>query len=218
MKKFKPRHIIAILAVFILVLGSYTGWQVFNGKRIAKQYMNEVHKTTQRFDQASSSTNSQLPPNESTSDTSSSRNSTSNTSTQNPASQTADSPTTKNVSSSYRELMSDTYQQTLQAMQSVKNNTLALQKKNITLDAYKVCILQAKATFSSAETFVQANPPPEEKLNISYREFLTGIGLAKDATNVVLEGISSLNLSSLFAAYEMGQNAKQQVLKAYAHF
>jgi len=115
-------------------------------------------------------------------------------------------------------LLSSSYQQTLQAMQNVKANTEALEGKKLSLGAYKASILQAQATFSSAEAFVQANPPTEDKLNPSYQELLAGISLAKDSMDVVLNGVSALSPASFYAAREMGRQAQHQVIDAFAHF
>lgn len=82
--------------------------------------------------------------------------------------------------------------QTLQAMQSVKGNTLALQGGKLSLSAYKASIFQAQATFTAAESFVQANPPSEEDLKASYQELLAGISLAKASMSVVLHGFLPL--------------------------
>jgi len=118
----------------------------------------------------------------------------------------------------YKQLLSSSYQQTLQAMQNVKANTEALEGKKLSLGAYKASILQAQATFSSAEAFVQANPPTEDKLNPSYQELLAGISLAKDSMDVVLNGVSALSPASFYAAREMGRQAQHQVIDAFAHF
>ncbi|MDR3543900.1 MAG: hypothetical protein P4L69_23530 [Desulfosporosinus sp.] len=113
--------------------------------------------------------------------------------------------------------MSDTCQKTLQTMQTVKANTLALQGKKMSIFAYRASIAQSQAAFSSAEDFVRANPPTEENLNSSYQEFLAGIDLAKQSMDVVLNGISSLSPSNLYAARAMGKKAQQQVSEGFAH-
>ncbi|ODA40168.1 hypothetical protein DSBG_3025 [Desulfosporosinus sp. BG] len=114
--------------------------------------------------------------------------------------------------------MSQPYQQTMQTMKNVKANTLALQGNKLSLAAYRASILQSQATFTTAEEFVKANPPTEEKLNPSYQKFLAGISLAKESMDVVLKGISSFSPSKLYAAREMGKQAQQQVIDGYSHF
>ncbi|MHB8126283.1 MAG: hypothetical protein ACYDEJ_11715 [Desulfitobacteriaceae bacterium] len=208
MIKIKPRHIVSILVLLVLVLGTYVGWQIYKGQQIAKQYTSDTQKFAQGSVNGSASSNSLAP-----SPGTSSAQTPSQASSQNPSSQTGDSPINPNLP--YKQLMSSPYQQTLQAMQNIKNNTLALQGNKISIFDYKASILQAQATFTSAEAFVQANPPTEEKLKAPYQEFLAGISLAKEAMNVVLNGMSP---SSLYAAREMGLNAKRQVIDAYAHF
>lgn len=113
--------------------------------------------------------------------------------------------------------MTNTYQQTLQAMQNVKGNTLALQGRSLSFSAYRSSILQSQAIFTTAEEFARANPPTDEKLTPSYQEFLAGITLAKESMSVVLNGISSFSPSSLYAAREMGKTALQQVIEGYSH-
>lgn len=131
-----------------------------------------------------------------------------------PSSQSA-SPTSVPASADYKQFMSKTYQQMLQEVQNLQSNTLALQGGKIS--SYKASILQSQATFSSAEAFVRANPPTDAKLKSSYQEFLAGISLAKQATGVVLEGISSFNVSKFYAARDMGITAQQQVVNGYSH-
>jgi len=132
-----------------------------------------------------------------------------------PSSQST-SPTSVPASANYKQFMSKTYQQMLQEVQNLQSNTLALQGGKISLSSYKSSILQSQATFSSAEAFVRANPPANAKLKASYQEFLAGISLAKQATGVVLEGISSFNVSKFYAARDMGITAQQQVVNGYS--
>lgn len=113
--------------------------------------------------------------------------------------------------------MSRTYQQTLQTMENIKTNTLALQSRKMTLSSHKASILESQTTFSSAEAYVRANPPTDAKLNTSYKELLEGISLAKQAMAVVLSGISSFSVSKLYSAREMGITAQQQVVNGYSH-
>lgn len=132
-----------------------------------------------------------------------------------PSSQST-SPTGVPASVDYKRFMSKTYKQMLQEMQDLQSNTLALQGGKISLSSYKSSILQSQATFSSAEAFVRANPPTDAKLKASYQEFLAGISLAKQATGVVLEGISSFNISKFYTAHDTGITAQQQVENGYS--
>lgn len=176
MMKIRPRRIVAVLGVIVLLIGGYVGWQYYKGQQMA---------TSQA---------------------------TSPSSQPNPA-----PPTGTAISGDYKQAMSKPYQQTLQAMQDMKTNTLALQGGKISLSSYKSGILQSQATFSSAEAFVRANPPTDTKLNPSYQEFLTGITVAKQSMGVVLSGISSLSPSKFYDAREMGKTAQQQIVKGYSH-
>ena len=196
---------------------------------MANQYAADAQKLAQGSDNASTSANSQTPgsngttPAPSSGQTSPSQASPNSSSVapqspgSQPSSSTPASPSGTPSSGEYKQLMSSPYQQTLQAMQNVKSNTLALQGKTMSLSAYKASTLQAQATFTSAEAFVLANPPTEENLNPSYQEFLAGISLAKQSMSVVLNGISSLSPSNFYAAREMGKKAQQQVVNGYSH-
>ena len=143
----------------------------------------------------------------------------SNPATSTPSSQpiTPVSPLATPASGNYKQMMSKTYQQTLQEMQNLKNNTLALQAGEISLSSYKSSILQSQAVLSTAEAYVKANPPTDTKLNASYKEFLGGISLAKQAMVVVLHGISSFSPSEFYEARDMGKTAQQQVVNGYSH-
>ena len=134
-----------------------------------------------------------------------------------PSSQST-SPTGVPASADYKQFMSKTYNQMLQEVQDLQSNTLALQGGKISLSSYKSSILQSQATFSSAEAFVRENPPTDAKHKASYQEFLAGISLAKQATGVVLEGISSYNISKFYTARDMGITAQQQVENGYSQF
>lgn len=199
MIKVKLRRVVGILGVIVLVAGGYLAWQLYKGNQMTNQYAADAQKLAQGSDTGSPSSNSQAPSSQSNSIT--------------PA-----SPSTLPSSENYKQMMSSTYQQTLQAMKNVRGDSLALQGKTMSLSAYKASILQSQATFSSAEAFVRANPPTEEKLKTSYQEFLAGIILAKDSMGVVLKGISSLSPSNFYAAREMGRQAQQQIVDAYKHF
>lgn len=205
----------------VLVVGGYMGWQLYQGRQMANQYASDAQKLAQGSGDASTSANSQtpgskgttsIPPSGQTSPSSSSSQTSPNSSNGTP--QASGTPS----SGAYKPLMSNSYQQTLQAMQNVKSDTLALQGKKISLSAYKASILQAQATFSAAEEFVRAHPPTEAKLDPSYQEFLAGISLAKESMGVVLNGISSFSPSKIYAAREMGKLAQRQVINGYSHF
>lgn len=232
MVKIKPRRILAVLGVVVLLVGGYLGWQVYLGQQMAKQYAANAQKSAQEASLSTPPSTIQTPvaigntvaisPGTTTTPsktspgtTPSSQVSSSSTSAKASIPQSPSNPTT---SQTYKQLMASAYQQTLQAMQDVKSATLALQSRNLSLTAYRSSIVTSQATFSAAETFVRANPPANETLNPSYQEFLAGISLAKQAMSVVLNGISSLSPSSLYAAREMGKQAQQQVLDGYSHF
>jgi len=217
---------LAVLTVIVIVVGGYVGWQLYNGQQMADQYMANVQKPVQGSGNSSVSLNSQAPGSkgltpETLNQASSSQNTSSPDSSSpesQPNSSALSSPSATPYSKEYRHLMSSPYQQTLQAMQNAKRNTLALQGKSMSLSAYKASILQSQATFASAEAFVLANPPTEEKLNAPYQEFLAGIRLAKQSMSLVLNGISELSPSNFYAAREMGRQAQRQVVNAYAHY
>ncbi len=130
----------------------------------------------------------------------------------------ADSPDSTQPPQNYKALMGSTYQQAIATMETVKTNTLALQKRSLSLGGYKSSILAAKATFTSDLNFARSHPPADSKLNAPYQEFIAGITLASQSMDVVLSGITALNPSSLYAAREMGKTAYSQVTDAYNHF
>lgn len=216
MIKIKLRRVVAVLGVIVIVAGSYIGWQLYNGQQMVNQYVADAQKLARGSANGSTSSNylrlgsSGIAPQNSTTPDQEDPRSQPNSSV--PPSSGAPS------SGAYKQMMSSSYQQTLQAMQNVRRNTLALQEKKLSLSAYKASILESQGTFSSAEAFVRANPPTEEKLYASYQELLAGISLAKDSMGVVLNGISSYSPSNLYAARKMGLKAYQQVTDAYAHF
>jgi hypothetical protein len=220
MSKSKAQRIVVALGVIVLVIGGYVGWQLYQGQQMANQYAADAQKLAQGSGNASGTADSQTPGSNGTTQTPSSGQTSPSQASPNSSSvapQTSGTQPNSGVED-YKQLMANTYQQTLQTMQNVKGNTLALQGRSLSLSAYKASILQSQATFSTAEAFVQANPPTEETLNPSYQEFLAGISLAKEAMGVVLNGISSLSPSSLYAAREMGIKAHQQVVNGYSHF
>ena len=221
MSKLKPRRILAVLGAIALVIGSYVGWQVYQGQQMANQYAADAQNSAQTpgskgtTSGVSSDSTSLSPANLSPSSNPSGQVTSPPGSSAN--SGTPSSPSGTPASGDYKQLMAKTYQQTLQTMQKVKEDTLAFQGKKLSIATYRSAILQSQATFSTAEEFVQANPPTEETLNPSYQEFLAGISLAKESMGVVLKGISTLSPSNFYAAREMGKQAQQQVVNGYAH-
>lgn len=118
----------------------------------------------------------------------------------------------------YKQLMFKPYQQTLQTMHNVKEDTLALQGRKMSLSAYKSSILQSQATFTELQAFTQANPPTEAYLLSPYQDFLAGISLANESMSVVLKGLSSFSRSDFDTAREMGKRAQQQIINGYSLF
>lgn len=226
--KLKLRHILTVLGVIALIAGGYVGWQLYQGQQMANQYAADAQKSAQGSGKIGNSVASPSPGSKGTgTGTAPAQTSPNSTSVSPQSSATEPNASTPNSSTpapntpaalAYKQLMTSSYQQTLQAMQNVKSSTLALQGHKVSLSAYKADIVQAQATFSAAQAFVQANPPPEETLNSSYQEFLAGINLAKQAMDVVLNGVSSFSPASLYAAREMGKQALKQVSEGYAHF
>ena len=232
MLKTKLRRILAFLGVVVIALGSYVGWQIYQGQQMSNQYAANAQKFAQGSSNGLALPTPNFPaPSSSTGTTSgalSGQTSPSQASVvpssldpQSPGSQpnpsTSTSPSGTPSSQEYKQLMSSPYQQTLQAMQNVKSTTLALQGKSLSLSAYKASILQSQAAFSAAEAFVRANPPTEETSTPAYQEFLAGISLANQSMGVVLKGISPFRPSNFFAAREMGKTAQQQVVNGYSH-
>ncbi|WP_088188391.1 hypothetical protein [Desulfosporosinus sp. FKA] len=227
MFKFRPRRILAILGILVIVGGGYAAWQVHSGLQLANQYEADAQKLAQASNQSPRSTNTQAPGSQGISSGSPlnpglAGQSTSNNSEPSQASSgsanssTPQSPSSASSPQDYKQFMKNTYQQTLGTMQNVKNETLSLESRRLSLAAYRSSILQSQAAFSAAESFVQANPPQDEKLNATYQRFLAGISLAKQSMNVVLNGISTFNPSNLYAAREMGKKAQQEVISGYA--
>lgn len=128
------------------------------------------------------------------------------------------SPGSSTADKNYKQKMESTYNLALGAMYSVKDNTLALQKRKLSVSQYRGTIAQAKSNFTEAQTFAENNPPSDPELTPYYQEFLSGIILANQAMDTVLKGISSLNPSSLFAAKDMGSTALDKVVNGYNHF
>ena len=157
MIKLKPRRILAVLGVIVLVVGGYVGWQMYKGQQIAKQYVADSQKQAQTSGTGSTATNSQALVSQGiTSPVSSDQTSPSQAApSQNPPSVAPESPEIQPNSSTptppsstpssedYKKLMTQTYQQTLETMQNVKANTIALQEKKISLSAYKASIVQS---------------------------------------------------------------------------
>jgi len=235
----KPTRIQAVLGTIILVIGAYIGLQVYQVKQMANQYTPEKSAQTPGSTGTTSGTSpstsrgassnpalpSQAAPSPAVSSTNpSSANSSSNPSSQIPApsgsavNSSTSSPSGTLASGDYKQMMTTTYQQSLQAMQNVKDNTLALQGGNVSILAYRSNVLQSQATFTASEAFVRANPPKDETLNPSYQEFMAGISLAKESMGLVLDGISSLSPAKLYTARDLGKTAQQQVIEGYSNF
>ncbi|HZK55338.1 MAG TPA: hypothetical protein VFC84_14230 [Desulfosporosinus sp.] len=197
--QIRPRRIVAALGVVVIVIGCYVGLQL-NSSRAANLQT-----------QVSAVALDQTPP----SVASTSQEPAVLDALKNSKAPVSTSGTPSSVD--YKQSMSKTYQQTLQAMENIKSNTLALKSKQMSLSSYKASILESQTTFSLAEAYVRANPPTDTMLNTSYQELLGGISLAKQAMAVVLKGISSFSVSKLYSAREMGITAQQQVLNGYSH-
>lgn len=214
MFKIKPLRILAVLGLLVLVAGTYLGWQLYKGQQMANQYA-EALTSPDGSSMDSASTGSLTPDSSGIIPTEGSD----PTSPSNAAdSGVVSSPSSTPSSEDYKQSMAKTYQQTLQTMHNVKANTLDLQNRKLSLSAYKASIKESQASFRAAEAFVRANPPADETLNPAYQEFLAGIQLANQSLDVVLKGLSSYNLSKLYAAREMGSTAQEQMMKAYSLF
>ncbi|MHB1407716.1 MAG: hypothetical protein ACYCV0_19275 [Desulfitobacteriaceae bacterium] len=225
----KAIKIISLSVVgLLLVGGGLVGWQVLKAKRLASEYAalalssaQDTHSQGKGGDNISASSGQTAAPvgSEPSSTSGSGIGPSQSTASGNTSpSAPASSDGTPSATIPYKQLMADTYTQSLNAMETVKANTLALQNMKISLSAYKASILKSKETFSSAQAYVQANPPSDDKLAEPYQEFLTGITLANQSMDVVLHGISSLDPASFFAAKEMGSQAKDQVNRGYSNF
>jgi len=210
-------------------MGGYLALQVYQGKQLAKQY---GEKYAQTPDSKGTTPGASSKPVGQSSSTPSSPGSSSIPSSpassfvpssnvpSTPGSSVASSPSTSGTLSSgdYKQLMATTYQQSLQTMQNVKDNTLALQGGNLSISAYRSSIVQSQANFTKSEAFVRANPPNDVKLDPSYQEFTAGISLAKESMGVILDGISSFSIAKLYSARDMGKIAQQQVIEGYSYF
>lgn len=225
----KSRRFLAVLGLFVLLVGGYLSWQVYQGQQLANQYATEAQKLAQGSSPNSAAPNSQTPgssnstltpgdpaapPQTSPAQVPSALNPASPGSPSDPGVPLSPSPNAN--AENYKQLMTNTYQETLKTMQNVKSNTLTFQGRNLSISAYKASIVQSQAAFSAAEAYVRANPPTDQTLNPSYYEFLAGITLAKQSMDVVLKGISSLSAANFYAAREMGKKAQQQVVAGYS--
>lgn len=130
----------------------------------------------------------------------------------------SDQNSTPIVQVDYKKQMAATYNTTLAAMTAVRDNTYALKDQKMTVSQFKASIQQAKQQFTDAQNYVQSNPPQDPNLLTQYKEFLTGIILANQSMDVVMEGLKSLNPSSLYSAKDIGTIAKDKVVKAYSQF
>lgn len=240
LKRWKRRLLFlsAGLVTLGLLVGSYLGWQVYKAKNLAAKYAEEADKLAQQSSRHASvpsipnTTDSPVSitpgitapsnPNGTLSQTYSASYPAANTGRTDepgfqPNSDLTVNPGTSNPIKNYQALMNPTYTQVLQTMENVKANTLAMQKLSLSVSAYKGIILASKSAFQTAQAYVQANPPQDAGQLRYYQDFLAGITLADRSMDVVLDGISSLNASSLYAARAMGKTARDQVVNAYQH-
>ena len=214
MKK-KGRILVGIgstLLLGILAVGGYIAYQYHKGMEMAQEYAQkalEYNLPKDTSDKPSSSGNQ--PQNSEMASPSETASQTPGDSTQKPAG----SPSSNGE---YKKLMTDTYQTVLQTMENVKANTYSLQSGKISLSSYKSSIRSSQSAFSQALNYTQSHPPEDSALNNAYQEFTSAISLSNDAMSVVLNGISSLNPSSLFAAKEMGSTAKDRLVNSYNQF
>lgn len=231
-KKPKSKVIGLILISFVVLISSMVLWQLNEGKRLAEELTNAAVQSTHQNSQAGKEDKS-------------SRGGTSQGNAVNPAvnskgpvsytldvedsgnpsgtqgkSNAGESATSESGKSevTYKELVASTYSNTLQTMEKVKVNTLALQRRDISLAGYRASISQARQNFAAYEKFLLTNPPTDPTLKASYQDFLSGVTIARDSMDVVLSGISSLNPSSLYAAKDMGKTARDKVVSAYSKF
>jgi len=222
----RPRRFVAALGVIVIVISGYVGSQLHIGQQLSDQYSVDTQKIAQESENGSGPAPSETPASDEISSKISQNKTPSSSATtyQHPSALASQADASTPVSSAktpsaanYKKSMVKTYEQMLQAMQTIKNNTLALQSRKISLSSYKASIIQSQTTFSSAEAFVRANPPKDAKLNTPYQELLAGISLAKQAMAVALNGISSYSISELYSARDMGVTAQQQVMNGYDH-
>lgn len=244
LKAAKIIKIVSLGIIGLLVVGGgYIGWQINQAKRMASEYAEmalqsassnlpdsvKTSSPVQTDGEASSDSQNGSGNSNSAQQTSGEHTITPNNNaaapndssaptTESPGEPAGESGKTPSTSVAYKQLMTDTYSKTLNAMESVKLNTLALKDGKTYLSNYKAMIAKAKATFSTAQEFVQHNPPDDEKLQASYKEFLAGITLANQSMDVVMQGISSLSAASFYAAKEMGGKARDQVVHGYSGF
>lgn len=241
-KKLKSKVVGLILITFAVIISSIVLWQLNEGKRVAEKLTSQAVQSVQQDSQAGREDKS------STGETSQGETSQSETSlgnTGNPPTPPEGAahnnvevegsgnlpeaqgnsneikPATSETGTSkvnYKELVASTYSNTLQTMENVKANTLALQSRDISLASYRASINQAHQNFEAYEDFLRKNPPSDPTLKTSYQDFLSGVAIARESMGVVLSGISSLNPSSLYAAKDMGKTAREKVVNAYRNF
>lgn len=232
-KKMPKSHVIGLILISLVVLiSSVALWQLNEGKRLAEKLTNEAVQSAQQSSQAGKEdkasmggtsqgnrVNPPATPKGSTSynpDVEASGNP-SGTQGESKAGEPANSDSGKSEVS-YKELVKSTYFNTLQTMENVKANTLALQSRDISLTGYRASINQARQNFAAYEEFLLTNPPTDSTLKAAYQDFLSGVTIARDSMDVVLSGISSLNPSSFYAARDMGKTARDKVVSAYSRF
>lgn len=215
------------LIVLACTAGGYVGYQVYQAQHLAGSLLAEAEKEAQNASYEGNNAgtagnngtvtgqgNEPGAPNENP------KNGSAAVKAKQPArgERSSGSPGSSTADENYKQKMASTYNLALGAMYSVKDNTLALQKRKLSVSQYRGTIAQAKSNFTEAQTFVENNPPSDPELTPYYQEFLSGIILANQAMDTVLKGISSLNPSSLFAAKDMGSTALDKVVNGYNHF
>jgi len=213
-----------VIVIAVCILGGFFSFQFYQAKKTANGLLAEAERISQKAGEGGGT-----QAKESDSQTAPQR--TTPTETAVVGSPSQDMPSRGNTpevptdvkspqvsTENYKAKMADTYNVTLAAMSTVKDTTYALKDRKISLTEYKASIQQAKKQFTEAQSFTQANPPMDPKLMAPYQEFLAGIILAHQSMDVVLNGLSALNGSSLYTAKDMGATARDKVVNAYRHF
>lgn len=236
-KKISRFRVIGLILIsFVVLISSVVLWQLNEGKRLAEKLTDEAVQSAQRNSQegkedetltGETSHGNEVEVNPPAPTESSASQNPEVDASGNPSGTQGEGNVNEPVSStsgtgtaeiSYKELVASTYSNTLQTMETVKANTLALQSRGISLAGYRASISQARQNFATYEKFLLTNPPTDPALKVSYQDFLSGVTIARDSMDVVLSGISSLNPSSLYAAKDMGKTARDKVVSAYRNF
>jgi hypothetical protein len=223
MSKKNLKKIGIIFIVLVCAVGGYAGYQAYQAQHLASSLLTEAEKEAQYLGEGKSAGISgnnvvEVGQGNKAGATNEESGTTSNPNKASRGGGSYGSPGTSTADGSYQQKMASTYNLAIGAMNSVKDNTLALQKRKLSVSQYKGTIVQAKNNFTEAQTFAENNPPSDPELTPYYQEFLAGIILANQSMDTVLKGISSLNPSSLFAAKDMGTTALDKVVNGYKHF